>query len=219
MALVAAAMVLSAPWHVRASTPSPAIRIMSPSDGQLFPLHDEVQVSLLVDGVVGEGWKAVIHLDGEPTLTFELENHRTSYQITLAAVSKGDHYVSVTFSDQHSMLSADPKKVGFRIGHSSEERGIYDAANVSDQSHTLKQRLEDVKDVSFAIIFFPPRQHCFISRNDAAISFAVSEKYFSRFPEASKASLIINDHVALQWELDANMKSDPLSGYRSYHAR
>eukprot|EP00960_Hanusia_phi_P053586 762174-Hanusia_phi.AAC.3 len=213
MAALVAAMVILGTWsHVCSSSTLPAVRILSPSEGQSFALHEDVQMSLQADGIVGEGWQARIHIDGEPTMTFELDPLRTAYHIKLPDASQGQHSISVTFSNQHSEFSADPPQVGFRITRELNEDGAQEVHGPSYQDDVLKSRLRDVNDVSFAIIFFPPRQHCFTSSADAAISFAISEKYFSLFPEASKASLVINDHVALQWELGANMQSDPLSG-------
>ena len=72
------------------------------------------------------------------------------------------------------------------------------------------RRLTNASEACFATFFFPPPGHCFVSQADVAISFAISEGYFEKFPERSWATLYINEHSALRWELSASMESEPM---------
>ena len=83
-----------------------------------------------------------------------------------------------------------------------------------DPGGVLNERIKNASDASFAAFFFPPPAHCFISQTDVAVAFAISEGYFSRFPERSWATLSINGHQALRWELSASMEAEPMSGYQ-----
>ena len=77
-----------------------------------------------------------------------------------------------------------------------------------------EKRLTNATEMTFVTIFFPPPWHCFVSQTDVAVAFAISEGYFEKFPERSWATLYINGHTALRWELSASMEREPVSGYQ-----